>query len=172
MPNNLIEATFHVRYAETDQMGVVHHAAAVEIEVGDSHAIPGARDSRRFRVTSAGTPESLSLEDCTRGARERMPRGGNRSISSVYAGAGLGRRSSIIPKGMDNDAFHRDDFVRQLGARCAVVLVPQAVRNAAGGQKRRASGGAYRVAGGVAALARCSTSRCAPRLPGRPDPLP
>ena len=28
MPN-LVETTFHVRYAETDQMGVVHHAAYV-----------------------------------------------------------------------------------------------------------------------------------------------
>lgn len=28
MPN-IIETTFHVRYAETDQMGVVHHAAYV-----------------------------------------------------------------------------------------------------------------------------------------------
>ena len=27
MPDNFIETTFHVRYAETDQMGVVHHAA-------------------------------------------------------------------------------------------------------------------------------------------------
>ncbi|MBN1219392.1 MAG: acyl-CoA thioesterase [Anaerolineae bacterium] len=30
MPNpNTVETTFHVRYAETDQMGVVHHAAYV-----------------------------------------------------------------------------------------------------------------------------------------------
>ncbi|MBN1994790.1 MAG: acyl-CoA thioesterase [Anaerolineae bacterium] len=28
MPN-LVETTFHVRYAETDQMGIVHHAAYV-----------------------------------------------------------------------------------------------------------------------------------------------
>jgi acyl-CoA thioester hydrolase len=28
MPN-IVETTFHVRYAETDQMGVVHHAAYV-----------------------------------------------------------------------------------------------------------------------------------------------
>ena len=29
MPNNVVETTFHVRYAETDQMGLVHHAAYV-----------------------------------------------------------------------------------------------------------------------------------------------
>ena len=30
MPNNnIVEATFHIRYAETDQMGVAHHAAYV-----------------------------------------------------------------------------------------------------------------------------------------------
>ena len=29
MPNDIIETTFHVRYAETDQMGIVHHAAYV-----------------------------------------------------------------------------------------------------------------------------------------------
>jgi acyl-CoA thioester hydrolase len=29
MPNNIIKTTFHIRYAETDQMGVVHHAAYV-----------------------------------------------------------------------------------------------------------------------------------------------
>ena len=29
MPPNFIETTFHVRYAETDQMGIVHHAAYV-----------------------------------------------------------------------------------------------------------------------------------------------
>ncbi len=29
MPDNIVETTFHVRYAETDQMGVVHHAAYV-----------------------------------------------------------------------------------------------------------------------------------------------
>jgi len=44
----------------------------------------------------------------------------------------------MIPKVLDNDAFHRGDFGRQQGARCAVVRVQQAVRNAAGGQKRPA----------------------------------
>ena len=62
--------------------------------------------------------------------------------------------------------------------------------DAAGEQKRPAFGGADRGGkgrgGGVAALARpvlrssgaaaaeggCPASRCAPRLPGRPDPLP
>lgn len=29
MPNDIVESTFHVRYAETDQMGIVHHAAYV-----------------------------------------------------------------------------------------------------------------------------------------------
>jgi acyl-CoA thioester hydrolase len=29
MANDIIESTFHVRYAETDQMGIVHHAAYV-----------------------------------------------------------------------------------------------------------------------------------------------
>ena len=37
MSNNIIEATFHVRYAETDQMGLVHHAAyVVWVEEGRS----------------------------------------------------------------------------------------------------------------------------------------
>jgi hypothetical protein len=44
----------------------------------------------------------------------------------------------LIPKIADNDTFHRGDFGRQQGARCAVVRVQQAVRNAAGGQKRPA----------------------------------
>ena len=26
MPNDIVETTFHVRYAETDQMGIVHHS--------------------------------------------------------------------------------------------------------------------------------------------------
>ena len=29
MPANVVETTFHVRYAETDQMGIVHHASYV-----------------------------------------------------------------------------------------------------------------------------------------------
>jgi len=29
MPANFVETTFHVRYAETDQMGIVHHSAYV-----------------------------------------------------------------------------------------------------------------------------------------------
>ena len=29
MTNNIVETTFHIRYAETDQMGVAHHAAYV-----------------------------------------------------------------------------------------------------------------------------------------------
>jgi len=37
-PTNVAETTFHVRYAETDQMGIVHHAAyAVWMEEGRSH---------------------------------------------------------------------------------------------------------------------------------------
>lgn len=35
---NLVETTFHVRYAETDQMGVAHHAAyVIWLEEGRSH---------------------------------------------------------------------------------------------------------------------------------------
>lgn len=38
MTQAIIETTFHVRYAETDQMGVVHHAAyVVWLEEGRSH---------------------------------------------------------------------------------------------------------------------------------------
>lgn len=38
MPANVVETTFHVRYAETDQMGIVHHAAyVVWLEEGRSH---------------------------------------------------------------------------------------------------------------------------------------
>ena len=29
MPNDIVETTFHVRYAETDQMGLVHHSAYI-----------------------------------------------------------------------------------------------------------------------------------------------
>ena len=75
----------------------------------------------------------------------------------------------LVPRSGNSDPFHRIDFARRQGACCAVVRVPQAVRNTAGGQKRPAFGGAYRVAGCVAALARCAASRCAPRLPGRSD---
>ena len=36
--DNIAETVFHVRYAETDQMGIVHHAAyAVWMEEGRSH---------------------------------------------------------------------------------------------------------------------------------------
>ncbi len=46
---------------------------------------------------------------------------------------------------------------------------PQAVRNAAGGQKRPAFGGASRAAGCVAVLARCARHRAAHRAyPGDP----
>lgn len=37
-PKRTVETTFHVRYAETDQMGIVHHASyAVWLEEGRSH---------------------------------------------------------------------------------------------------------------------------------------
>ncbi|MEM7033463.1 MAG: acyl-CoA thioesterase [Chloroflexota bacterium] len=40
MPNNIVETSFHVRYAETDQMGIVHHASyVVWLEEGRSHWI-------------------------------------------------------------------------------------------------------------------------------------
>jgi acyl-CoA thioester hydrolase len=36
--NQVVETTFHVRYAETDQMGIVHHSAyVVWLEEGRSH---------------------------------------------------------------------------------------------------------------------------------------
>ncbi len=69
-------------------------------------------------------------------------------------------------------AFHRD-----YGGFTAKILPagkarvtrwcqpPQATRNAAGGQKIAAFGGANRPSGGVALLARCPASRCAARLP-------
>ncbi len=44
----------------------------------------------------------------------------------------------IIPKVLDIDPFHRSDFCRQSGARCAVVRALQATRDAAGGNKRPA----------------------------------
>ncbi len=38
MPTDVVETTFRVRYAETDQMGLVHHAAyVVWLEEGRSH---------------------------------------------------------------------------------------------------------------------------------------
>ncbi len=43
-----------------------------------------------------------------------------------------GQGGELIPKVINNDAFHRGDFGRQQGARCAVVRVQQAVRNAPG----------------------------------------
>jgi ubiquinone biosynthesis monooxygenase Coq7 len=79
---------------------------------------------------------------------------------------------AIIPKVGNIDPFHRSDLDHRQGARCAVLPAQQAARNAAGGPKRPASGGAARAAGVVAALARCPASRCTPRLPGRPDPHP
>jgi hypothetical protein len=54
------------------------------------------------------------------------------------AAAGWRAANRVIPKVTDNDAFHRGDFGRQQGARCAVVRVQQSARNAAGGQKRPA----------------------------------
>ncbi len=37
-PAHVVEITFHVRYAETDQMGIVHHASyLVWLEEGRSH---------------------------------------------------------------------------------------------------------------------------------------
>ncbi len=36
------------------------------------------------------------------------------------------------------DPFHRGDFCRQAGARCAAVRAPQATRDAAGDKKRPA----------------------------------
>jgi acyl-CoA thioester hydrolase len=37
-PAHVVETTFHVRYAETDQMGIVHHASyVVWLEEGRSH---------------------------------------------------------------------------------------------------------------------------------------
>ncbi len=75
----------------------------------------------------------------------------------------------LIPKVVDIDPFHRGDFCRQSGARCAAVRAPQATRDAAGDKKRPAlAGGAHRPAGCVAALTRCPASRRAPRLPGEP----
>jgi acyl-CoA thioester hydrolase len=38
MPNDIVETTFHVRYAETDQMGIVHHSTyVIWMEEGRSH---------------------------------------------------------------------------------------------------------------------------------------
>ncbi len=38
MPSDIVETTFRVRYAETDQMGIVHHASyVVWLEEGRSH---------------------------------------------------------------------------------------------------------------------------------------
>lgn len=37
-PQKTVETTFHVRYAETDQMGIVHHSAyVIWVEEGRSH---------------------------------------------------------------------------------------------------------------------------------------
>ena len=33
MPASFVETTFHVRYAETDQMGIVHHSAFPESQI-------------------------------------------------------------------------------------------------------------------------------------------
>lgn len=42
MPANIIETTFRVRYAETDQMGIVHHASyVVWLEEGRSNWMRG-----------------------------------------------------------------------------------------------------------------------------------
>ncbi len=119
----------------------------------------------------AETNESLAVLDVELVELEQSESGPEGDDSGL-----IDRLNALIPKVGDIDAFHRDDFARQLGARCAVVPAPQAGRNAAGGQKRPASGGAYRVAGGAngACPMRASPpeSHCAPRLPGRPDPLP
>ncbi len=68
----------------------------------------------------------------------------------------------------DNDAFHQGDFGRQQGARCAVVRVQQAARNAAGGQNRPA----LRVGriGAPGALRRLPDARIAPGRPLRTAP--
>ena len=66
------------------------------------------------------------------------------------------------------DPFHRQDFVRRIGAGCAVVRAPQAARNDADGQKMAASGGADWPSGRVAGLARSPATRCTPLLTGRP----
>jgi len=46
--------------------------------------------------------------------------------------------NQIVPDLNNSDAFHRSDFFRRQGACRAVVHVPQAARNAAGGKKRPA----------------------------------
>ena len=78
--------------------------------------------------------------------------------------------TGIIPKVVDIDLFHRGDFCRQSGARCAAV--PDTASDARRRWRQKSpgpSGGAHRPAGCVAALARCPASRRAPRLPGRVD---
>jgi hypothetical protein len=67
---------------------------------------------------------------------------------------------AMIPKVLDNGPFDRIDFVRQTGAGCVVVLVPQAARNAAGGQNQPAEGDPKPPIGVVAVLARSTRSPC------------
>ena len=82
----------------------------------------------------------------------------------------------MIPKVVAIDPFHRGDFGRQQGARCAVVRVQQAARNAAGGQKRPALRvgriGAARVTNWVALRRLPDPSSAAAALPLRRVDVP
>jgi len=54
MTKSVVEATFHVRYAETDQMGIVHHAAyVVWLEEGRSQWLR-AHDSSYAQFEAEG----------------------------------------------------------------------------------------------------------------------
>ena len=102
---------------------------------------PVARDLNRT-PPSTGWPHSKNRVAPTTRYVRNLRIGGCRAGASM-AGRGCQRArrkrlGDLIPKVGNTDPFHRDDFGRQLGARCAVVLAPQATRNAAGGQKRPA----------------------------------
>ncbi len=79
------------------------------------------------------------------------------------------RRTGHIPKVTDNGAFHRDDFVRQLDARCAVV--PGTTSSVQRGWRPKASGLSVGRIGAPGALRRLPDvpHRAAPRAyPGDP----
>ncbi len=105
---------------------------------------------------------------------------GDNRVPGGDKGSGVLDRETGIrqPTALDIDPFHRGDFFRQSGARCAAVRAPQAARDAAGDKNRPALRVGHIGPPGApwrqwAALARHlgvggPASRRAPRLPGGP----
>jgi len=107
--------------------------------------------------------------EAIRSARHHRNEPSARAFRRVGREAHIRRRPGQIPSLDDNHPLSPGSLARSLGAGGAVVWgTTRRPRRRRGGKRPRPSVGRSGPPGVVAALARCTTSRCVPRLPGGP----